>query len=70
MLLVLIGISHMVLDSVVGDIGWLKPWHDGLNAMFAMGKFNFTMVIKFYHPLVVCNEAVTVGIKHLAVAAH
>lgn len=25
-LLGLTGISHMVLDSVVGDIGWLKPW--------------------------------------------
>ena len=37
-LLGLTGISHMVLDSVVGDIGWLKPWHDGLYAMFAVSN--------------------------------
>ena len=30
------GMSHMVLDSVVGDIGWLKPWHDQLYAMFVV----------------------------------
>ena len=37
-LLGLVGMSHMVLDSVVGDIGWLKPWHDGLYAMFAVSN--------------------------------
>ena len=37
-LLGLTGISHMVLDSVVGDIGWLKPWHDGLYAMFEVSN--------------------------------
>ena len=28
----------MVLDSVVGDIGWLKPWHNGLYAMFEVSN--------------------------------
>ena len=37
-LLGLTGISHMVLDSVVGDIGWLKPWHDGLYAIFEVSN--------------------------------
>ena len=37
-LLGLTGISHMVLDSVVGDIGWLKPWHNGLYAMFEVSN--------------------------------
>ena len=37
-LLGLTGISHMVLDSVVGDIGWLKPWHDGLYAILEVSN--------------------------------
>lgn len=37
-LLGLTGISHMVLDSVVGDIGWLKPWHNGLYAIFEVSN--------------------------------
>ena len=37
-LLGLTGISHMVLDSVVGDIGWLKPWHDSLYTMFEVSN--------------------------------
>ena len=33
-LLGLVGMSHMVLDGVVGDIGWFKPWCDTLYSMF------------------------------------
>lgn len=30
------GMVHMVLDSIVGDIWWLMPWHDQPYALFVV----------------------------------
>lgn len=34
LLLAAIGVVHVLMDGVVGDIGWFKPWGDTLYSLF------------------------------------
>ena len=63
-LLAAIGMVHVVMDSVVGDIGWFKPWDDVLYSWFEVTnryspwQLNFIIHWSFALELVIVALAV------------